>query len=229
MGKAPDLVARPRAIRTARAVPDVEEVLVRQRDQAFVEDGQASGAGVEDADGPRIHARILGAVPGSVRRVLELHSANGAFAAIEDYLRAAGFFGGGAEDVVADLYLGYGLSSALRRGRHPDPPEPCPLPLAACGVRPELEPGLTGLIPNSEINAPAGTDPAELHRAGEKLLVRIMSIDPQRKRISLSHEAAKAAAEREEYTKFMDERNDEASSESAMALAFRKALESKKK
>jgi hypothetical protein len=56
-----------------------------------------------------------------------------------------------------------------------------------------------------------------------------MSIDPQRKRISLSHEAAKAAAEREEYTKFMDERNDEASSESAMALAFRKALEAKKK
>jgi small subunit ribosomal protein S1 len=100
---------------------------------------------------------------------------------------------------------------------------------AAPGIFVELEPGLTGLIPNSEINAPAGTDPAEMHRAGEKLLVRIMSIDPQRKRISLSHEAAKAAAEREEYTKFMDERNDEASSESAMALAFRKAMESKKK
>jgi small subunit ribosomal protein S1 len=100
---------------------------------------------------------------------------------------------------------------------------------AAPGVFVELEPGLTGLIPNSELNAPAGTDPSELHRAGEKLMVRIMSIDPQRKRISLSHEAAKAAAEREEYTKFMDERNDEASSESAMALAFRKAMESRKK
>ncbi|HYC59618.1 MAG TPA: S1 RNA-binding domain-containing protein [Thermoanaerobaculia bacterium] len=100
---------------------------------------------------------------------------------------------------------------------------------AAPGIFVELEPGLTGLIPNSEINAPAGTDPSEMHKAGEKLLVRIMSIDPQRKRISLSHEAAKAAAEREEYTKFMDERNDEGSSESAMALAFRKAMESKKK
>jgi small subunit ribosomal protein S1 len=100
---------------------------------------------------------------------------------------------------------------------------------AAPGIFVELEPGLTGLIPNSEINAPAGTDPSEAHRAGEKLLVRIMSIDPQRKRISLSHEAAKAAAEREEYTKFMDERNDETSSESAMALAFRKAMESRKK
>jgi ribosomal protein S1 len=66
-----------------------------------------------------------------------------------------------------------------------------------------------------------------VHQPGEKLMVRIMSIDPQRKRISLSHEAAKAAAEREEYTKFMDERNDEASSESAMALAFKRAMEKK--
>ena len=39
----------------------------------------------------------------------------------------------------------------------------------------------------------------------------------------------KAAAEREEYTKFMDERNDEGAGESAMALAFRRAMESKKK
>jgi ribosomal protein S1 len=68
-----------------------------------------------------------------------------------------------------------------------------------------------------------------MHQPGEKLMVRIMSIDPQRKRISLSHEAAKAAAEREEYTKFMDERNDESAGESAMALAFRRAMESKKK
>ena len=71
--------------------------------------------------------------------MLELHSPDGAFAAIEDYLRASGFFGGGAEGVVADLYLGYALSSALRRGPHPDPPEPCPLPLAACHLRPEHE------------------------------------------------------------------------------------------
>jgi para-aminobenzoate synthetase component I len=74
--------------------------------------------------------------------VLELHSPRGAFAAIEDHLRDAGFFGGGAEGVVADLYLGYGLSTALRREPWPDPPEPCPLPLAACRVRSEGEPGL---------------------------------------------------------------------------------------
>jgi para-aminobenzoate synthetase component I len=71
--------------------------------------------------------------------VLELHSPGGALDAIEGHLRAAGFFGGGAEGVVADLYLGYGLSTTLRREPWPDPPEPCPLPLAACLVRPEPE------------------------------------------------------------------------------------------
>jgi hypothetical protein len=70
---------------------------VWQRDETFVEDGEPSGAGVEDADGPGVHARILGALPGSVRHVLELHSPDRAFAAIEDHLGAAGFFGGGAK------------------------------------------------------------------------------------------------------------------------------------
>jgi small subunit ribosomal protein S1 len=99
---------------------------------------------------------------------------------------------------------------------------------AAPGIFIEIEPGLTGLIPNSEINVAPGQDPTQVHLPGEKLLVRIMSIDAHRKRISLSHEAAKAAAEREEYTKFMDERNDEAAGESAMALAFRRAMEKKR-
>ena len=98
---------------------------------------------------------------------------------------------------------------------------------AAPGIFIELEPGLTGLIPNSEISVPPGSDPTQAHRAGEKLMVRIMSVDASRKRISLSHEAAKAAADREEYTKYMDERNDEAG-ESAMALAFKRAMERKK-
>jgi len=86
----------------------------------------------------------------------------------------------------------------------------------APGVFVQLEPGLTGLIPNSEL---AGAE----HHEGERLMVRIMSIDVSRKRISLSHEAAKAAAEREEYSKFMEERG-EAEGKSAMALAFERAM-----
>ena len=98
----------------------------------------------------------------------------------------------------------------------------------APGIFVQIEPGLTGLIPNSEISVAPGADPSRAHPAGEKLAVRIMSIDPQRKRISLSHEAAKAAAERDEYVKFAEERGDNESGESAMALAFKRAMEKKK-
>jgi para-aminobenzoate synthetase component I len=64
-------------------------------------------------------------------------------AEVEDALRGEGFFEGGADGLVADVYLGYGLSSAIRRGTAPDPPEPCPLPLAAVNVRRADEPCLS--------------------------------------------------------------------------------------
>ena len=69
--------------------------------------------------------------------MLELRSPVDAFLLIEEHLRAHGFFRPGAEQRVADVFLGYGLSDPLRRTSEPSPPEPCPLPLAACSVRPE--------------------------------------------------------------------------------------------
>ena len=68
--------------------------------------------------------------------LLELREPGDAFRLIEDWLRTQGFFAAGREELVADLYLGYGLSEAIRRGSSAPPPEPCaPLPLAACKVR----------------------------------------------------------------------------------------------
>jgi para-aminobenzoate synthetase component I len=67
--------------------------------------------------------------------VLELHSPDRAFERIEAYLRERGFFAPGGDELVADLFLGYGLSEPLRRRPEPAPPEPCPLPLAAVRVR----------------------------------------------------------------------------------------------
>ncbi len=83
--------------------------------------------------------------------MLELWSPEHAHERIEAHLRDAGFFTGPAgraarDGLVADVYLGYGLSRALRREARPDPPEPCPLPLAAVRIRPFDEP----------IPAPAG-------------------------------------------------------------------------
>jgi para-aminobenzoate synthetase component I len=69
---------------------------------------------------------------------LELREPDGAFDMIEGWLRGRGFFARGGEELVADLYLGYGLSTAIRRTSAPAPPEPCTaLPLAACAVRGE--------------------------------------------------------------------------------------------
>ena len=68
---------------------------------------------------------------------LELREPDGAFRLLEEWLRERGFFAPGGEDLTADLYLGYGLSQAIRRGAAPPPPEPSPaLPLLTCRLRP---------------------------------------------------------------------------------------------
>jgi len=79
--------------------------------------------------------------------VLELWSPHGAFERIETYLREQGFFAAGGEELVADLYLGYGLSEPLRRepllaSGAPSPPEPCLLPLAVVSIR-DMSAGLS--------------------------------------------------------------------------------------
>ncbi len=68
----------------------------------------------------------------------------GSLAEVESALREHGFFGGRAAGMVADVYLGYGLSNVLRRGPAPAPQEPCLLPAAAVRVRRESEPSPAG-------------------------------------------------------------------------------------
>lgn len=70
----------------------------------------------------------------------EVWAADDPLAEVEAYLCDAGFFGGGAKGVVADVFLGYGISRTLRRAAWPDPPEPCRLPLAAVRIRDVGEP-----------------------------------------------------------------------------------------
>ena len=72
--------------------------------------------------------------------LLELRDHREAFERIEAWLRNRGFFTSGGEQLVAELYLGYGMSQAIRRGPTAAPPEPCPvLPLAACRLAEESQ------------------------------------------------------------------------------------------
>jgi para-aminobenzoate synthetase component I len=71
--------------------------------------------------------------------VLEVWSGADPFAELEGYLADEGFFGH-CDDVVADVFLGYGISRNLRRAPWPDPPEPCRLPLLAARIHPRDEP-----------------------------------------------------------------------------------------
>jgi len=64
--------------------------------------------------------------------MLELWEPTGAFEALEAYLADEL-----RDGVVADVFLGYGLSQSLRRQASAPPPGPCRLPLLACAVRPE--------------------------------------------------------------------------------------------
>src|SRR4029450_2978186 len=60
--------------------------------------------------------------------VLEIHEPEGAYEHIGSWLPPQVFSPPGGEPLVAALYLGYGLSSTIRRTSGHAPPEPCPLP-----------------------------------------------------------------------------------------------------
>lgn len=64
--------------------------------------------------------------------MLELWEPEGAFEALEAYLADEL-----RDGLVADVFLGYGLSQTLRRESGPPPTGPCRLPLLACAVRPD--------------------------------------------------------------------------------------------
>jgi small subunit ribosomal protein S1 len=78
------------------------------------------------------------------------------------------------------------------------------------GVFVELEPGLSGLIPISELGLERDADPRGAFAPGEKLKLKLMVLDPNRRRISLSVKALKRDLERQEYTPHMESGADAA-------------------
>jgi small subunit ribosomal protein S1 len=62
---------------------------------------------------------------------------------------------------------------------------------------------LSGLIPISELGVERDTDPRTVFPPGEKIKVKLMSLDPNRQRIGLSVRAYRRDQERQEYAGHM--------------------------
>ncbi len=99
---------------------------------------------------------------------------------------------------------------------------------APFGVFVEVEPGLSALIPASELGMGREVDPKTALEPGTKVSAKVLSIDPERRRMSLSIRAFKREQERREYQGHMESSGDAgAPSQTAFGAALMAALGTK--
>ena len=99
---------------------------------------------------------------------------------------------------------------------------------APFGVFVELEPGVTALIPASESDLPKGADLAATFIAGNRVSATILTVDADRKRISLSLKKAKEHKAHKEFRSWVETRNQPKREEvTAFGAALMRALEGK--
>jgi ribosomal protein S1 len=92
----------------------------------------------------------------------------------------------------------------------------------------QLEAGLTALIPASETDLPRGADLAKSFLPGTRLTASVLTVDPARKRISLSLRKAKERKDAREFKKWTDEKKVERRDEvSDFGAALMRALKGK--
>jgi small subunit ribosomal protein S1 len=75
---------------------------------------------------------------------------------------------------------------------------------APFGVFVELEPGVSALIPTSEMGMDRDVDPRTAFAPGSPITATVLSVDEERRRISLSIRAYRRDQERQEYLKHMN-------------------------
>ena len=96
------------------------------------------------------------------------------------------------------------------------------------GVFVELEPGLSALIPISELGIGRDEDPSTVFKPGEAVTTKVMSVDGGRQRMSLSVKAHKRDMERAEYSDHMETGSAEPTM-TGFGAALMSALDKKKK
>ncbi len=96
------------------------------------------------------------------------------------------------------------------------------------GVFVELEPGLSALVPASELGLKRDQDPRQVFSPGGEVTAKVLSVDGSRQRISLSVKAHQRDLERQEYSGHMEKGGDRPSM-TGFGAQLMKALEKKKK
>jgi ribosomal protein S1 len=88
----------------------------------------------------------------------------------------------------------------------------------------QLEPGLVGLLPTSEMGLPREAIAARAYPKGKTVRVQVVGIDPKRRRISLAPEGSQIEGTRGDYQAYLKQqrRETEASGFNALASALSK-------
>ena len=99
--------------------------------------------------------------------------------------------------------------------------------IAPFGAFIQLEPGLTGLLPQSEMRIPKGADPRRQYAPGQDIMVQVVDIDRGRRRLSLALEGARVEGSKADIEAFRKAQKKSESPEggglNALAAAFEKA------
>ncbi len=91
--------------------------------------------------------------------------------------------------------------------------------IAPFGVFIALEPGVTGLLPNSQTGLPRGASAARAFTPGQEVRVQVLSVDSRRKRISLGKEGSHVEASKADLQAYRQQQREQ-SGLSTMAAAF---------
>jgi small subunit ribosomal protein S1 len=87
----------------------------------------------------------------------------------------------------------------------------------------ELEPGLVGLLPTSEMGLPRDAIPARAYPPGKEVKVQVVGVDPRRRRISLAPEGSRVEGTRGDYAAYLkQQRRDEEAGFKPFAAALQK-------
>lgn len=90
----------------------------------------------------------------------------------------------------------------------------------------ELEPGVTALLPRSEMNLPPETTAERIFSPGREVEMQVLAVDPKRRRITLAPEGSSAVGSKRDYQQYKErQREDEGAGFRPLAAALSKLKE----